>query len=123
MADKHSEVEVKFDGTGLEVGAFLTYVGMLASEPKCHLDWYKQVNGDDAYYQQGDNILRHRYDGQRHTSVLTVKLRKSAESTADRKEVDLFIREDMSPGDVQAFLHMTGWTQVFAITKMSYIAM
>jgi adenylate cyclase class IV len=123
MADKHSEVEVKFDGTGLEVGAFLTYIGMMASEPNIHLDWYKQVNGDDSYYQQGDNILRHRYDGQRRTSVLTVKQRKSAESTNDRKEVDLFLREDMTPGDVQAFLQLTGWTQVLPITKMSYIAM
>lgn len=127
MADKHSEVEAKYDGTNLNVPQVTTYVAQLCNGSKgLHgsgfaFDKYKQVDGDDRYWFRDENVLRHRFDGKRRTSVLTVKQRKTAESTSDRKEIDLPLREDVPPGDVEAFLTMTGWTPLFMITKQSYI--
>lgn len=122
MADRRSEVEAKFDGTKVNVTDFVKYVADVSASGFAHLDKYKQVDGDDTYYQQGENFLRHRYDGQRRLSIFTVKQRKSAESISDRHEIDLPLDLEVDPDTAAAFLKMTGWKPVFTIHKMSYIA-
>ncbi len=85
------------------------------------VDSYKRVGGPDRYYKQGKNFLRHRCDGKRKTSVLTVKSRKSLDSIQDRNEVDMPIADYVPEADVTAFLLATGWELYFQIEKMSYI--
>lgn len=122
MADKRSEVEAKFDASNVGVTDFIKYVANVSESGFAHLEKYKQVGGDDTYYQQGENFLRHRYDGQRRLSIFTVKQRKSTESISDRHEIDLPLALDVDPDTAAAFLKMTGWKPVFTIHKMSYIA-
>lgn len=122
MADKLSEVEAKFDGSNINVTDFIKYVADVSQSGFAHLEKYKQVDGDDTYYQQGENFLRHRYDGQRRLSIFTVKQRKSKESISDRHEIDLPLSLEVDPETAAAFLKMTGWKPVFTIHKMSYIA-
>ncbi len=113
--DTRSEVEAKFDAPYLSLEQLFASFGDSCTEN------YKKVGGWDRYYKQGNNYLRHRCDGKRKTSVLTVKLRKSTDSIQDRHEVDMPISTEVSAGDVTAFLEMTGWKLHFEIQKMSYI--
>lgn len=122
MADKHSEVESKFRAPDISPADLLAYIALETNPGEIRLERYKQVNGQDVYYTNGDDVVRHRFDGKRRTSTLTVKKRKSADSIADRQEVDLPIKEDVPSGDVEAFLKLSGWKPLFAIDKMSYIA-
>ncbi len=114
--DKRSEVEAKFDAPYVTLDSIFAWLGGEHS-----LLSYKKVGGWDRYYKQGSYFLRHRCDGTRKTSVLTVKIRKSQESIQDRHEVDMPISSEVSSDDVTAFLEMTGWKPHFEIQKMSYI--
>ncbi len=113
--DKHSEMEVKFRADGVTVEDVNAIFDMV------DVSSYKKVGGYDRYYTQGDNIVRHRCDGLKKTSILTVKSRKQAESITDRHEIDMPIGLNVPEEDVTAFLAMTGWKLDFEIYKMSYI--
>lgn len=117
--DQHSEVEAKFDAAHLTPGAIHKALDDDGTAEKVRS--YKRVGGWDRYYEQGGRFLRHRCDGMRKTSVLTVKERKSSSSIQDRHEVDMPIAEQVPADDVTAFLTMTGWKLHFEISKMSYI--
>lgn len=112
--DKHSELEVKFE-TDISVADVTSW---LMGE---NVERYHKVDGFDTYYIQGNNVVRHRCDGRRKLSVLTVKQRKSADSIQDRHEVDLPQDPSVTAADVQAFMKLTGWEPLFTIEKTSYI--
>lgn len=112
--DKHSELEVKFE-TDITVADVTAW---LMGE---NVERYHKVDGFDTYYTQGNNVVRHRCDGTRKLSVLTVKQRKSSDSIQDRHEVDLPQDLSVTAADVKAFMKMTGWEPLFTIDKTSYI--
>jgi len=115
--DNHSEIEAKFRADTVSLGDFLGFMAVHYGFKK-----YKVVSGTDVYHTRGEDVVRHRYDGEKALSTLTVKKRKSAESIADRHEVDLPLRDDVQVRDVKAFLKLTGWEPLFSIEKTSYIA-
>jgi hypothetical protein len=116
---EQSEVEAKFRAPHLQIPEVWQFIADNCG--RFQIERFKEVAGDDCYYRQGSRVLRHRYDGQRRVSILTVKERKSETSIADRHEIDLPIREDQSPETVRDFLLMTGWERLFAISKNSFI--
>jgi adenylate cyclase class IV len=117
--DQHSEVEAKFLATEITPEQILMYIA--DNSARISFEGYKDVQGWDTYWRQGDRMVRHRFDGKRRTSVLTCKERKSEEHVQDRHEVDMYIREDLVPADVSAFLKMAGFESFFTIEKRSYI--
>lgn len=76
---------------------------------------YLRAVGPDAYYEQGDNVLRHRLSG--GAGELTVKRRKSELDSEDRLEIDLHFDPKTSVVDVQRFLQATGWARTFTVLK------
>lgn len=119
--DELSEVESKFSADGIEAKDLFESLSSLIGDNATDITHYKTVSGWDKYYQQGSNWLRHRCDGDRKTSVLTCKVRKSAGSITDRHEVDMPIQEAVSSDTVEAFLKLSGWKLGFEIQKTSYI--
>lgn len=115
--DNHSEIEAKFRADKVTLKDFLAFMADHYGFKK-----YKVVSGVDTYYTRDDHVVRHRYDGDKSVSTLTVKKRKSASSISDRHEVDLPLRDDVQIRDVKAFLKLTGWEPLFSIEKTSYIA-
>lgn len=115
---KRSEIECKFECNELTLHEFTSFMG---HEFPWLMREYKKVAGWDAYYVQGDNVVRHRVDGRRKRSVLTVKRRKSEDSLIDRHEIDMPVADQVPPADVTGFLLMTGWKHLFTINKESFI--
>lgn len=105
----HSEIEHKYEGEDVSDNAFAVACQLRQPERFLH------VSGPDAYYEQGTNVIRHRLSG--GAGELTVKRRKSTDSTEDRQEIDLFFSPKNSIIDVQAFLAATGWNRTFTIMK------
>lgn len=121
--NKHSEVEAKFRANHVTVPEIWKYLGDLSARwpSLVWIEGFKAINGTDVYYRQGDSVMRHRYDSEAELSTLTVKQRKSADSIADRHEIDLPMADEVEPNDVVAFLRMTGWKEEFSIYKLSWI--
>jgi adenylate cyclase class IV len=113
--DHESEVEAKFDADHLIPEA------LFSALKGYNIISYKKVAGWDRYYRRGEYLQRHRCDGTRRTSELTVKSRKSNDSIEDRHEVDLPIREDVPDNRVTAFIKATGWELDLELDKVSYI--
>lgn len=115
--NQHSEVEIKLDAEGLNPKKFMEFV----INCDVHIDRILIVSGYDTFYRNGDNVVRHRCDGDDKDSVLTVKKRKSKKSIIDRYEVDLPVKPGVPPEMVSAFLEMSGWTEEFTINKQYHI--
>lgn len=111
--DKKSEVEIKVDATGLDPKKFMAFV--VTQEER--IERIKIINGTDTFYRHGDDVIRHRCDGEAKDSVLTVKKRKSADSIVNRYEVDLPVKPGVPPEMVGAFFEMSGWQKEFSIVK------
>lgn len=113
-----SEIEVKFEAPGLSREDFMNF---MTTNFYGGIREYKKVAGWDDYYVQGENVVRHRCDGRKKRSTLTVKRRKSEDSISDRHEVDLPVGDKVPASDVSAFLKMSGWKLLFTIEKESFI--
>jgi len=111
--DRYSELEHKWDGTHITVPDFHRWA--LAQGPY----QYKRIDAIDTYYIQGDNVVRHRRDGD--AGILTVKCRKSSKSITDRVEVDLLFAPSISEADVATFLVASGWKRHLSIWKDAHI--
>lgn len=109
----HNEIESKYAAEGTSLENFLRFGIYL--EP----DRYAHVSGPDVYYEQGDNVVRHRHSG--GAGELTVKRRTTSRSTTNRREIDLKFSDGMVVADVEAFLLLSGWKKAFTIIKDCYI--
>jgi len=122
--DRYSEVEAKWETPNIEPAQVLAFATEVKQNPILKPYGYQisgalMIGGWDTYYQQGEAILRHRCDGEkgRESNCLTTKTRKSSKDLLDRHEVDLFLRADAKPEDVETFLERTGWKPLFTINK------
>lgn len=111
MPDQHSEVELKFDAINVDQNSFMAFC--LSYKP---IKYVKAIS-PDVYWEQGDNIVRHRHKFQGGAGELTVKLRRSKASTTDRMEVDLTFDHTIAKGDVEKFLEASGWKKSFTLFK------
>lgn len=111
--DKHSEVEIKIDATGLDPKKFMAFV----VSQDVHIERVKIIKGKDTFYRKGDDVVRYRCDGDEKISFLTVKKRKSANSLVDRIEVDLPVKDGTPSDTVEAFFKISGWEREFSINK------
>lgn len=103
------------------VGDLFTYMGAQRPLGQHSVRSYVVVSGTDTYYELSGNVVRLRTDGSNRTSVLTVKVRKSKDSIADRHEVDLPLDPSVRSYDAIAFLELGGWKRLFSIEKTSFI--
>ncbi len=114
-AKNHHELELKFAAVDVPDKAFLSWC-YSRLKPTSH----KFVEGVDEYYRRGKHVLRYR-TGDDGTQELTVKLRTSERSIADRVEVDIPLGASASQADVRAFLLGTGWREDLRVYKASHI--
>lgn len=116
--DQFSEIEVKYDAFGIRPGSELRdeFIQRCMKESPSS---YKYVEGTDYYYRQGVNVIRIRSDGEK--SQMTVKQRKSTDSTTDRVEVDLDFAQETSLEHVQRFVMATGFKSDVILHKGSHI--
>lgn len=113
MTSNHSEKEYKWDAEHISVASFRRWANSL----KPHR-YEKSVGVPDVFYsngKKGKNIIRHRWLGP--AGELTVKLRKSKTSIADRVEVDLKFHHTIKIVDVAAFLLAAGWVRTMTLFK------
>lgn len=117
MIHEHNEIEIKLDGTGVDIEEFKQFVF------KKHPNSFLCILGPDTYYENGTHVVRHRKSKRAEGGhELTVKRRKSERSTRDREEIDLFFDVNRTKQkDVEAFLAATGFTPVFTLTKQAHI--
>jgi len=111
--DRFSELEYKWDATGVPVDHFAAWA-MNQSPFK-----YRRIKAPDYYWVQGENVIRHRHDV--GAGTLTVKGRKSSESITDRVEIDLQFGPSVKDKDVPAFLEATGWQMQLWLAKDAHI--
>jgi hypothetical protein len=114
VAETFSEIEVKYNGGGVSLDSFLDWC--LARRPVR----YERIQGPDVYYEQGDNVVRHRHQAGVGGEI-TVKKRKGARSITDRLEINLRFEAGTSIDAVDAFLRATGWTPAFKLAKDAHI--
>jgi hypothetical protein len=118
----HHELELKFDLTTDDMDVKLLRRRFLSTLSKDFtLDKVYTITSPDVYYRQGKNVLRFRADPKKVAGELTVKLRTSKQSIANRVEVDLHLSKKTTDDDVRAFLAATGWGVELAIDKTSTI--
>lgn len=110
MPDQHSEIEVKLDASAVDRGSFLLFCASRFP------DRYISIKGPDWYWQQGDNVVRHRHS-EHGAGELTVKRRRSTSSTLNRLEVDLMFANGQKVEDVETFLEASGWKRSFGLFK------
>lgn len=129
-ASKYSEVEAKFVVPKPMIGPQPSLPVNASNFARTALEAFNAryntkerfAYGEDVFYTNlFKEVIRHRTDGEKNTSVLTVKERKSGNHITDRHEVDLFIREDQDPHRVQTFLERTGWTKTMRLFKYSCV--
>lgn len=124
--DRHSEVEAKFNASGVSLKEYHRFIAHLSAEFGClnsntyYVEGYKAVVGTDTYYDLNGSKLRYR-EGDMPGGELTYKERKSDKSIADRVEINLPLKETVSPHDVHAMMTLLGGKKVFSIRKNSYI--
>lgn len=107
--DNHSEIEYKFAADHVDYDDFVAWA--IKQKPLK----YESASFPDLYYEQDGNIVRHRWSG--GAGELTVKQRKSADSIADRVEIDLRFSAETSVNDVTVFLQASGWKRLFTLFK------
>lgn len=116
MIDEHTEVEAKLEAHTVSLRDFkLFIVENLPFEEFLHAE------GSDVYYEQGDNVVRHRKDDTSGWHEVTVKRRKSEGSTRDREEIDLRFANSVAYESAAAFLLATGFKPQFKLIKDSHI--
>lgn len=115
MINQHNEIEAKLAADEVAVGVFCKFIFSLLPNR------YECITGPDTYYRQGENVVRHREKLNCKTHELTVKRRKSNESTRDREEIDLYFSDKSAVKDVQAFLAATGFEKEFKLVKTAHI--
>lgn len=116
MSDQFSEIEVKYDAKNVDVEKFLDWC--MSHRPAR----YERVEGPDVYYEQGDNVVRHRHHaGPDRCGEVTVKKRKGSRSIMDRLEINLRFEAGTGVTAVDAFLQATGWTKAFKLCKDAHI--
>jgi hypothetical protein len=117
MSDRYSEIELKF-----EVGGSVTKKEFIAFGMGHHPKAFRGVSSPDVYWERDGIAIRHRYGSSGGPGELTVKRRKSADSSVDRFEIDLFFDPDRTTGaDVEKFLKLSGWKKSFSLQKESLI--
>lgn len=114
MIDEHTEIEAKMDAIDVSTSDFLKW---MFKQP--NIERYVVISSPDEYYESGDYVVRQRGDDAHHE--LTVKLRKSDNSTRDRVEIDLKFAQSTTPDDVRAFLKSVGFKKAFTLTKLAHI--
>ena len=110
-----SELEIKYDATGTSLLEFERTLNLMT-----HVTDKVQVEGEDFYYSQGENVVRFRYPFNAEGAELTVKVRKSKDSIQDRHEVDLPLGL-VSPNQVDRFMELSGWKRECALHKVASI--
>lgn len=136
--DPHSEVEAKFEATGLLPSQIQAFMDERFSEHS-----FRQVAGVDQFWNVGGKVVRARFDRERlgkgheggalslapdgsygfygpETGCLTIKARKSDTSLLDRHEVDLPVGT-ISPFTVSEFLEMLGAEYESALSKEYWV--
>lgn len=108
---QYSEVEHKYAADHVHVADFIEWVKSNLVGAK-----HTPVAGTDIYYRQGENVIRHRYP-MVGAGELTVKVRKDANTTTNRVEVDLPLAPKAEPADVERFLHYSGWLPEVTLFK------
>lgn len=116
MSLKFSEIEYKWAADHVPIDQFNDWMFELA--PPIRLRRYNEVTGTDTYFCKGNQVIRQREDGNL-PHCLTIKLRRSTESIANRVEVDMFVDEE--PNVSSKFLDLLGFKPEIAIIKTSYI--
>lgn len=116
MISQHDEVEIKLDATSVDLTAFQDWAEGLHPSKQLHFQ-----ASPDTYYTQGDNVVRHRKDVKEKHHELTVKRRKSARSTRERLEVDLYFSKETVAEDVDAWLRAAGFSEKITLEKDSWI--
>ena len=115
MISEHNEIEAKLEADDILVSDYCKYMfGTLPTRYEC-------VTGPDTYYTNGLNVVRHREKLNSKTHELTVKRRKTSQSTRDREEIDLHFLERTGVEDVRAFLKATGFKKEFRLVKTAHI--
>ena len=112
MADRHTELEFKFDARRVNPEHFVAT--MTALNPS---SYETQGQFDDDYYVRTVDglILRHRLLG--GAGELTYKRRRSADDLTDRLEINLNFHWNTEVGDVQGFLLQTGHEKLMTVRK------
>jgi len=133
--DPHSEVEAKFEATGLLPSQIQAFMDERFSEHS-----FRRVAGIDQFWNVGGKVVRARFDRERldkggtglpgldgervlhgpETCCLTIKARKSEASLLDRHEVDLPVGA-ISPYTVTEFLEMLGGEYESALSKEYWV--
>lgn len=113
MIDHHNEIEAKLDAPHVSDKQFRDFMS------DQEVTRYERIISPDGYWESGSNVVRQRGEDSGHE--LTVKRRKSAGSTRDREEIDLFFSQRTTNKDVEAFLRATGFTLAFTLRKDSRI--
>lgn len=111
MISHHDEIEAKLDAQKVDLNTFLGWARQLEDVDRME----HCQNTPDDYYECGEAVVRHRGVEGRHE--LTVKRRKSATSTRDREEIDLFFSDRTPHESVGAFLRATGYTHALRLSK------
>jgi|SRR6185436_20630860 len=114
MINAHNEIEAKLAANGVDLANFMIWCESKSPER------YKFVNSPDYYYNQNGHVVRHRVNSQTNHE-LTVKKRKSNNSTRDRLEIDLKFAENTTADDVKAFLLATGFELELPLRKEAHI--
>jgi hypothetical protein len=122
--ERYSEIEAKFSAESVEPHQLLAFASEIKSDSVLKPYGYEIsgaiiVKGYDVYYGQGKSVLRVRCDGEgdKATICITTKTRKSKADLLDRNEVDVWLRKDTRPEDIETFLDRTGWKALFTINK------
>ncbi len=125
--DPHSEVEAKFEATGLLPSQIQAFMDERFSDHT-----FRRVTGIDQFWNVGGKVVRARFDRERldegvgicayapETTCLTIKARKSANSLLDRHEVDLPVGT-ISAFTVSEFLEMLGAEYESALNKEYWV--
>lgn len=115
---EHDEIERKLAADGVLLAKFMEFV---VHRAPTSIERFVHLSSPDYYYSAADGkVLRHRVNpGQKHE--LTIKLRKSDQSTFDRREIDLHFSDETSPADVDAFVSLLGYQREFKLVKDCHI--
>jgi hypothetical protein len=111
---KHTEFELKFDASNVDTSPFVQWA--MAQGPTKYI----HAKGPDEYYEQGTNVVRHRWFAGKGGEI-TVKRRKDANCITERQEIDLKFDESTMIWDITAFLTASGWVKTLTLNKDAHI--
>ena len=117
MISSQNEIEVKFDADKVAVKDFEAFV----FESGLNIEKYIKVKGPDRFFSSSGGVLRHRLDMDTGRSEITLKMRKSKDSTRDRFEIDWKIDERTKTEDIAPLLEALGFGHILTIVKEARI--